>query len=168
MSFPNMFTKNAAANMTTINVERTIDGVKDALSLASDAATNRTISGYVYSSESFDEDRYRVVSNTMDQLSESLTSMSAKLGLESYSNSQIKSAVGAAIGVTDVHKFATSKLNATNVKPGFSAEGRAYTTVVGMEGLADAFETRVAVENFDERDNRNAEVLSVTYNLEAS
>ena len=98
MSFPNMFTKNAAANMTSINVERTIDGVKDALSMASDAATNRTISGYVYSSESFDEDRYRVVSNTMDQLSESLTSMSAKLGLESYSNSQIKSAVGAAIG----------------------------------------------------------------------
>lgn len=167
MSFPNMFTKNAAANMTSVNVERTIDGVKDALSLASDAATNRTISGYVYSSESFDEDRYRVVSNTMDQLSESLSSMSAKLGLESYSNSQIKSAVGAAIGVTDVHKFATSKLNTTNVKPGFSAEGRAYTTVVGMEGLADAFETRVAVENFDERDNRNAEVLSVTYNLEA-
>ena len=167
MSFPNMFTKNAAANMTTINVERTIDGVKDALSMTSDAATNRTISGYVYSSESFDEDRYRVVSNTMDQLTESLTSMSAKLGLESYSNSQIKSAVGAAIGVTDVHKFATSKLNTTNVKPGFSAEGRAYTTVVGMEGLADAFESRVAVENFDERDNRNAEVLSVTYNLEA-
>lgn len=110
MSFPNMFTKNAAANMTSINVERTIDGVKDALSMASDAATNRTISGYVYLSESFDEDRYRVVSNTMDQLTESLTSMSAKLGLESYSNSQIKSAVGAAIGVTDVHKFATTKI----------------------------------------------------------
>ena len=167
MSTQHLFKKSVSAGSASAAMEKTIGGVQDVLAKTMEAGSNKAMAGYVYASESFDQERFSMVSDTMDRLSERLTAMGTDLGLESYSGSQLGAAIGAAIAVSDVASFAKSKISTVNVKPGLSQDGRTFNSVVGMEGLADAFEQRVAVENFDERDNRNAEVLSVTYNLEA-
>lgn len=167
MSTQHLFKKSVSAGNTLGSMERTIGAVQDVLAQTMEASSNKSIAGYVYASESFDQERFSMVSDTMDRLTERLTKMGSDLGMENFSNAQLGAAVGAAIAVTDVGAFARTKIGSVNVKPGLSQDGRTFNSVVGMEGLTDAFDQRVAVENFDERDNRNADVLSVAYNLEA-
>ena len=166
MSTKHLFNKSLHSSETTL-LERTIGHVSDVMAQTNDAHANKTIAGYVYASESFDADKNVMVQNTMDRLSERLSKIGTELGLENFSGSRLGAAIGAAIAVTDVDAFTRSKVDTVSAKPGLSSDGRTFNTIVGTTDMSDAFNQRIGVENFDERDNRNAEVLSVTYNLEA-
>jgi hypothetical protein len=166
MSTKNLFKKSISYSGDD-HVQKLMAGVADTLASTQDAATRSSIAQYVYASESFDENKYQLVEQTMNNLEQSLKEMTTNIGIEHYQSSQASAAIATAIGVSDIGSFAKTKVGQVHVKTGFSSDGREYNTVVGTQGLADAFEQRVAVENFDERDNRNAEVMSVAYNLEA-
>ena len=166
MSTKHLFKKSAIATEASV-LERTMGLITDVLAQSTDVSSSKQIAAYVYSSESFDEARNQMVENAMDTLSDRLSKIGTELGMEAFSGSRLGAAVGAAIAVTGVAQFAKTKVDAVSAKPGLSSDGRTFNSVVGTNDMTDAFTQRVGVENFDERDNRNAEVLSVTYNLEA-
>lgn len=164
-----LFMKSAKADdVSTKKIANLIEGISDVQNMSSDASSKAVISNYVFASESFKEEDYRVLSDTMTNFEQNLKEMINNIGLEGYRASQINAAVASSISTSDIRSFINAKIPQPVMKQGFNTERSEYTTVVDNFGVHDAIDQRVGVENFDERDNRNAEILSVAYNLEAN
>lgn len=138
--------------------------------------------GYAIGTESFNDNKNREVGDLVDRVKTALISIESDLGLRvatesgeggDYNPARLHAASTAAATVGNskaaMHAFMTRPFGAPKELAGFNAANGSITTVVGMEGMADAFVNRVAaLENFDDRDNRNAKVTSIAYNLNAA
>ena len=69
MSTQHLFKKSVSAGSASAAMEKTIGGVQDVLAKTMEAGSNKAMAGYVYASESFDQERFSMVSDTMDRLS---------------------------------------------------------------------------------------------------
>lgn len=113
------------------------------------------------STESLREDEVRSLQTSVENLSTSLEAISCNLGLESLiQSSQIAAATVAGVVSADPMGF-------------FAARPKAIVSTESMQVVqyagADGFDTRpLALEAYDDRDNRNAAVFSIAYNMQAS
>jgi hypothetical protein len=132
--------------------------------------------GYAIGTESFNEAKDRDLQSMFDRVKNKLTAVGLEIGLESNALNgiaQVNAAASAAVTVGNSASMLKTNMMRTFEVPrhaaGYDKGSNAYTTVVGMEGMADAFANRsFGLENFDDRDNRNARVTSVSYNLNAA
>ncbi len=119
--------------------------------------------------------------NLFENVRTHLNSVATSLGLETVDangqvmagvNARLDAAAQAAVSIggsaENLKAFASRSFGAPTHLAGFKKDTGEITSVVGMEGMSDAFANRIGLENFDDRDNRNAKVTSVAYNLNAA
>lgn len=118
-----------------------------------------SLTGLAVSTESLSEDQSRLFRNTLEGLRTSLESMVARMGVQ-VSGSQIDAGVVAGIIAADPKAFFSAKQSMltgsdrTHVVTGLAAEG---------------FDERpLAMEAYDDRDNKNAAMFSIAYNMQSS
>lgn len=136
-------------------------------------AQDDQLAGYAIGNESYSESKNREVGTLVTKVEDSLKNLQASLGIEAYAPAQLQAASTAAASITSTRQGMTAFMTRAFAAPkditGFDQASNTITTVVGMEGMQDAFSNRVAaLENFDDRDNRNAKVTSIAYNLNAA
>lgn len=131
--------------------------------------------GYAIGTESFSQDKTTAVASLVTRVEDGLRSLYTELniGTEGFAPAQLQAASAAAAtigaGRTGLAAFLSRSFAAPKDIAGYDRATNTVTTVVGMEGMSDAFsERRVSLENFDDKDNRNAKVTSMAYNLNAA
>jgi len=146
---------HGVSNQLTHLVEH-ISNVVNGSQIASASVARAAIS-----TESLRDEEVRSLQSSVENLSTSLEAISHTLGLESIMQaSQINAATVAGLVAADANAFFANR-----VKPAVSTENM---QVVQYSG-ADGFDARpLALEAYDERDNRNAAVFSIAYNMQAS
>lgn len=172
------FSKNVA---TTSNAEENRSKALAVLSTAIGeklSASDEGVSKFAIATEGYNSDNLREVQNLYQNVRDHLVSVKAQLGLEAIDNNNVNAALEArfdaaasaavSISPASIRAFTTRSFDTPNQLAGYNRNSGEITTVVGTEGMTDAFSRRVAVENFDDRDNRNAKVTSVAYNLNAA
>lgn len=153
--------------------------MRDTISAADDANI-----GYAIGTESFNQNKTQEISSLVKNVEDALRKVQTDLGIgigqESdagyrphWSTAQIQAASAAAVtvgsGRDGMRAFISRSFAAPKDIAGFSRDDGSITSVVGMEGMSDAFSTRnYSIENFDDKDNRNAKVTSMSYNLNAA
>lgn len=151
-------------------IEKLREAIDSKLSAGDDVVT-----GYAVATEGISVDQIRDVNSLYEGVRGHLAGMYKDLGIESIDGAiaRIDAAATAAVSITNsksaLTPFAMRSFAVPKHLAGYDKHRNVITTVVGMEGITDAFENRVVgMENFDDRDNRNAKVTSVAYNLNAA
>ena len=129
---------------------------------------NDAVATYAIGTESFNVDTNRDLGNMMDNVANAIRKLQPELGVESIAQINAAASAGVSIGngSAALRSMFVRKLVVPTAMAGV-ADG-AITQVVGIEGMPDAFLSRVGIENFDDRDNRNAKINSIDYNLNAA
>lgn len=111
--------------------------------------------------ESIREEEARALQTSVETLSTSLEAIVSTLGIEKLvQHSQIQAGTVAGVVAGDIRSF-------LSMKPKMPAQD-ATTAVVQFSG-PDGYESRpFALEAYDDRDNRNAAIYSIAYNMQAS
>lgn len=122
----------------------------------------RTMGGYI-GLESLTESQESELMQSVTRWSESLTRIAQDLKLSNESQHvAVEAATSAMASLTDLRSFLQAKV----VQPVTETTNLSY---VGMEGMADAVSERIAAfESYDETENRNAVLNSVSYNFQAA
>lgn len=127
-------------------------------------SSNRAaLTGAALSMESISEGQSHELQTAVDGLTTAIEGVANSLKSSGLTMSQTQRDAGVVAGVLagDVNAF----LRAPAVHSIPSGKNQ---VVVGMEGLQDGFSNRIpAFEAYDERDNRNAVVYSIAYNMRA-
>lgn len=131
------------------------------------------LSQYAIATEGFvDQNKQRDLGNLFDSMRTELQANVKRFGLESATASQINAGATAAVSIGTgqaLRAFVTRSFEPQFNLAGVDRKAGSITSVVGVEGMSDAFTTRrPGMENFDDRDNRNARVTSLAYNLNAA
>ena len=115
------------------------------------------------SMESIHDDQYHSLTAASNDLSVSLEAIAAELGIEKHlTNSQIAAGTIAGILAGDFRSTMNHKIEFSNV----STES---VGVVQPFGIDDAMSTRAfSLEAYDERENRNAVIYSIAYNMQSA
>lgn len=140
--------------------------------------------GYAIGTEAYNADKGRGIESLVKKVEDGLAQMAVDLQLNvgteghadyrpAFTAAQLKAASTAAVtigaGENAMRAFMTRSFGAPRDIAGVDANTGSITSVVGMEGMSDAFSKRVVgMENFDDKDNRNAKVTSMSYNLNAA
>lgn len=137
------------------------------------SSADDNLASYAIGTEGFNADKAREVGTLFTNVRDQFASIATELGLESAGTSiaQLDAAATAATTISQgsLRAFVARSFEVPTSMAGFNRSSGEVTTVVGLEGMSDAFTQRMpGVENFDDRDNRNAKVTSVNYNLNAS
>ena len=137
------------------------------------SSADDNLASYAIGTEGFNADKAREVGTLFTNVRDQFASIATELGLESAGTSiaQLDAAATAATTISQgsLRAFVARSFEVPTSLAGFNRSSGEVTTVVGLEGMSDAFTQRMpGVENFDDRDNRNAKVTSVNYNLNAS
>jgi hypothetical protein len=128
----------------------------------SDTTSRADVARASLSLESIDTSMKSALSNSVDGLSNALESIVSELGMSGqYSAAQKNAAVVAGLAGGDIGAFLRHPVNPSVV-------ANENMSIVGTPGLADAFTQRVGIEAFDEKENRNAVMYSVAYNMQAA
>ena len=99
--------------------------------------------------------------NTAMEIRTTVESVAADLGFEDLTDAQKASAVYGGLIAADPQAFLNSKIK----QP---ASSDSSVTVVNNTGVLDAYDQRtISVEAYDERENKEASIYSVTYNMQA-
>lgn len=161
--------------------ERVRSQQQDALSEALSSkvtAGDDDISRIAISMEGYNQDSLRDVQTMYSSVRDHLSAVAKSIGLESMlddegketgrNNARLDAGASAAVSISssNLRAFTSRTFEAPVALAG--ARNGEITSVVGLEGMNDAYTRRVALENFDDRDNRNAKVTSVSYNLNAA
>lgn len=111
--------------------------------------------------ESIREEEARALQTSVETLSTSLEAIVSTLGIEKLvQHSQIQAGTVAGVVAGDIRSF-------LSMKPKMPAQD-ATTAIVQFYG-PDGYESRpFALEAYDDRDNRNAAIYSIAYNMQAS
>jgi hypothetical protein len=137
------------------------------------SAQDDSLSQYAIATEGFPSlDKQRDLGNLFDSVRTELQSRISSLGIEGAGVAQVNAGATAAVTVSNgqsLRAFVSRAFEPPTTLAGHDRKAGTITTVVGTEGMTDAFVTRrPGMENFDDRDNRNARVTSVAYNLNAA
>ena len=107
--------------------------------------------------ESFNQDQQSTLTAAFEHFEGAFERMAQVLNI-SPNKTQLQAAASAAILSSDLRQAVSSKV---------AVEGHSdkTSTFVGMNGVADGLTRRTALEAYDERDNRNANVYMVAYSF---
>lgn len=119
---------------------------------------DENIGKLVIATESLGSNEQQLVSNVYNNLESTIKTIASDFGI-SLENYQLEAAtIGGMIG-TNVKTFITTK-------PHNTYSNAIVSNVAVVDGFADR--PSIAVEAYDERENRNAQMFSIVYNLLAS
>ena len=119
---------------------------------------DENIGKLVIATESLGSNEQQLVSNVYNNLESTIKTIASDFGI-SLENYQLEAAtIGGMIG-TNVKSFITTKPHNTY-----------SNAIVSNVAVVDGFTDRpsIAIEAYDERENRNAQMFSIVYNLLAS
>ena len=121
------------------------------------------VTGTALAMESIRSEDMNVLVQVSNELSVSLESIAAELGIEAgVTEAQYQAAAAAGILAGDFRKTMTHK----SEFPMVSTESMGVVQTFGMDdALADRF---LSLEAYDERENRNAVIYSIAYNMQAA
>lgn len=150
-----------------ISVQQDLGGLKglteQLAGAVSSAPTNRrSIASSALSMESISESQSQELTTAVESLSAALEGIGRSMKLVGFETTQRQSATAAGLMAGDVQAFLRAPVRHDMVS-------NSSQQVVAVEGMQDAFFKRAAAfEAYDERDNRNAVVYSMAYNMRAS
>lgn len=158
MSF---FHKKLTGSQKPIGLAALAAGLSVAIS-ASYASSNRQgLAQSAMSLESITEAKAQEFTTAVESLQTSVARLASELALEGLTPDQTNAGIAAAMMAGDVQQFINSPIQ----KP---VSNSPFNVVVGMENMQDGFFKRVpAFEAYDEKENRNAVVYSMAYNMRA-
>lgn len=123
-------------------------------------ALSPNLAGLALATESIDQNSAQQLSTAVEELNSTLQEV-GQVAETTFSAANLEAAQAAGILATD-----PAKAFAAPVGTPVSSE---YSQVVATEGISDGMTKRsIAVEAYDESNNRNASVYSIAYNLTAS
>lgn len=170
----NFFNKTVSRGKTSQDVKnvKAFEAIGNALASKMSAADDN-LSKYAIGTEAFNADQSREVNTLFTGVNDQLKNLFETLGLEDVAScgARLEAASSAAVTISSgsLRSFVTRRLEVPAGMAGYNPSSGELTSVVGLEGMSDAFINRApGVENFDDRDNRNAKVTSVSYNLNAA
>lgn len=114
------------------------------------------------SMENLRDEQVHALDNASNELNAALEAISTELGISGrMTRAQTEAGVAAGIMAGDVRGFLAQEVRA----PMVSTENMA---VVNTMGLDDSVGMRPSMEAYDERENRNAAIYSIAYNMQAA
>jgi len=155
----NIFTSKTVTAVTSL--DRIVESLDNTINKSQTVTPQITTSAL--SLESLRDDQLHSLNSATNELSVSLESIAADLGISDRLNdAQIAAGTAAGILAGDYKQF----LSHTTEFPTVSTESMG---VVQSMGLADSVSERsFSLEAYDERENRNAVIYSIAYNMQAS
>ena len=159
--FNAVFANKTGATPAPTGLNRLVEMLSGHLT-SNENMASKDVAKAALSLEGITETMKSTLGNSVDNLSSALESIANELGMSAqFTQAQRQAATIAGIVGGDVSSF----LRAPIQPPAIATENMA---IVQTPGLADAFSKRVAMEAFDEKDNRNAVLYSVAYNMQAA
>lgn len=153
----NIFANKLKKFEPTTKFDRMVEGVGSIVNNTLVGASGLT--SLAISTESLRDDQIRMFENTTEGLRTSLEALAGTMNL-SVEDYQLTAGVVAGVIAADPQKFLGNKHDVM-----ISTEG--MHVVQSTSG--DAFETRpLALEAYDDRDNKNAAMFSIAYNMQAA
>lgn len=144
-------------------LDHLVDRVQRQLNTTGSQFATQTIARSAMSMESIDSGLQAELSRSVQDLSTALESITTDLGLSGLTVAQRNAGVAAGIISSDIKGF----LRAPIKKDVVATESMGF---VNPQGVGDYFDTRMraALEAYDEKENKNAVVYSVAYNMQAA
>lgn len=125
------------------------------------SANRQALAGMAMSLESISEAQSQEFSSAVETLNSAVVRIGQELGMEGIDINARQASVAAGLMAGNIQAF----INAPIQKP---VSNKPNEIVVGMEAMQDGFFKRVAAfEAYDEKENRNAVVYSMAYNMRA-
>lgn len=157
----NIYAKKTRQRMDPTGLDRSIEQIRATVNdhnLASAPVARAALS-----MESLRDDEVNALSSAVNQLEMSLESIAVDLGISaSMSRAQKEAGVIAGLIAGDVNSFLSHPVT-------HNAISTESMSVVAGSGISDSFSKRsLAMEAYDEKDNRNAVVYSIAYNMQAA
>jgi len=154
-----MFDKTGSKSISPINTM--VELIES--SVNSNQVVTSQVTKSALSTESLRDDQVHTLQSAANELSVTLESIATELGIESrLTDAQIQAGTVAGILAGDYKQFLTHKTET----PSVSTESMGVVEAFGIE---DALEERsFSLEAYDERENRNAVVYSIAYNMQSS
>lgn len=133
-----------------------VAAVRDVLNTAKTLHAPSNLASII-SLESFNADQQSTLSMAFEHFESAFERMAQTLNIKP-NKTQVQAAASAAILSSDMRQAVSAKV---------AVEGHSdkTSTFVGMNGVADGLTRRTALEAYDERDNRNANVYMVAYSF---
>lgn len=129
---------------------------------SNESLSSKDVAKAALSMEGISETMKSTLGNSVDNLSSALESIASELKMSGeFTQAQRQAATVAGIVAGDVSAFLRTPVQ----QPSIATENM---SIVQTPGLADAFTKRIGMEAFDEKDNRNAMLYSVAYNMQAA
>lgn len=153
-----LFTKKIGNKRVAPGLESLVEHLKAATARSS--SLNKNLAGLALATESIDQNSAQQLSTAVEEMEATLQEIARSENMP-MSDASAEAAQAAAVLATD-----PSKTFAAPVATPVSSE---FNQVVAVEGISDGMNKRsIAVEAYDESNNRNVTVYSVAYNLTAS
>jgi hypothetical protein len=153
-----------AGNGVTTNLDQLIDGIQNQMNQNGSSFATRQLADAALAMESLDSATAVELSSCVDNLNAALESICGSHGLNiNVSQAQRDAAAAAGVLAGNIPAW----LKAPTKQTMTATENMTY---VEPSGGADFFDSRmrVALEAYDEKENKNAVVYSVAYNLQAA
>jgi len=144
-------------------LDHLVQGIQSHLNLSGSYFASKSVAGAALSMESADPVIMNELNGACDNLNTALEAIANEVGISSQlSLTQRQAATAAGIIASDVHAFLRAPIKRDVV----AQENMAFVSPRG----GDAFDTRMkaALEAYDEKENKNAVVYSVAYNMQAA
>lgn len=156
-----LFAKKSSYEVAPTALDRVIGGLQQFVN--GNQSITQQVARSALSLESIDDNKLHSLNTVSNDLTVSIESICASLGIErSVTEAQKNAGVYAGILAGDYRSFLAHK----PVMPSVSTENM---VVVQPMGLGDAVTERsFSLEAYDERENRNAVVFSIAYNMQAA
>ena len=157
----NIYAKKTRQRLTPTGLDRSIEQIRS--SVNDHNLASAPVARAALSMESLRDDEVGALSTAVNQLEMSLESIAVDLGIStSMTRAQKEAGVIAGLISGDVRSFLSHPVTHQAI----STESMA---VVSATGVSDGFSKRsFGLEAYDEKDNRNAVVYSIAYNMQAA
>lgn len=155
-----IFAKKLGRGNTETKIDSLVSHLKSALNNSS--AVSVSVGRSSISTESLSESQIREMSSAHEELSTALEGIAEQLGVsKSLTVAQRDAAIAAGMVVGDIRSFLKTKIQ----REAISTEDMHVVNMNVEDGLN---ERSLSMEAYDERDNRQAAVYSIAYNMQAS
>lgn len=167
MDYKNLFNGGSArANTIQTPLEKTMDVLQQNVAQRGQIASEKTVR-QALSLESMDQTGRAELQTTLQDLNTLIRSSVAALhGEVKYSVSQ--ESAGMVAGVLAASPRDTLRVQPREFSQIQGAFASPNTTVIGHSGIADAVARQMSLEAYDNKENKNAVVYSVAYNMQAA
>lgn len=161
MSKLSIYAKKTRQQIEPTGLDRSVEQIRSAINDNNIASVS--VSRSALSMEALTDENVNSLHTAVDQLQHSLENIATEMGIAStMSNAQKESAVVAGLIAGDVKGFLQHPVTHQSI----STESM---SVVSLSGAADTYTKRnLGVEAYDEKDNKNAVVYSIAYNMQAA